>query len=422
MFCKNCGKKIDPKYNVCMYCGHIIQEENNNHIRNETVNPSDNFKDYTFPENQIQTSCTPITANPIHVSEEEPEKKSNKKLIIIITSSISAVLLIAIIILVFLFSSSEKINIPDDAVEFNGHYYKIFDESQNWHDAKDICEKMGGHLITINTQSESEFITDLLTDRDNRNCYWTAIKYNNEEDKWVHDNGSVLMFFNWADNEPNNFENHDEAYVHLFGNKYDDGAGNKEIGEWNDVSSDGAEYASKFYALSEFGYICEWETSGKKTCLAQLEAIDNDHYTDNEGDSCLFNLDGNGVFNKAYSRNGNTGINNEVFNDGFEAWIARWNYSAEKSWAYNTYNLNSQYKVLTGKTSLINSYNTTNFNTTIKFMNGDKVLASYTLTPDEYEVSIRVNVSGVDNLKILVKDNEAVCGGTSFAIYDLFLK
>ena len=161
-----------------------------------------------------------------------------------------------------------------------------------------------------------------------------------------------------------------------------------------------------------------------KDCLEDMPIVEFGQYDGNQGDSTIFNLNRNGLTQcndgKTFYRNGNIGLNGEIFENGFEAWIARWNYTNEISWAYAIFDIGGNYNKLTGKTSLIKSYNTTNFDTTIYFYDGETLLASYTLTDTDYEKDIEVDVTGVKELKLYVRDNVAVSGGTSFAIYDLF--
>ena len=40
---------------------------------------------------------------------------------------------------------------PADAVEDEGRYYKVYNESLSWNEAKAACEELGGHLATITT-------------------------------------------------------------------------------------------------------------------------------------------------------------------------------------------------------------------------------------------------------------------------------
>lgn len=144
--------------------------------------------------------------------------------------------------------------------------------------------------------------------------------------------------------------------------------------------------------------------------LDSLEPVKTGQYTGNMGDSFIYTI-GKHVYTR-----GNTDINGKNYKHGLEAWIARWNYTSEKSWAYSIYNIDKKYKRLEGKVVLLDSYNTTNFNTTLYFYGDGKLLTKYKMTPSNIPFNISVNVSGVKKLKIYVKDNEAVSGGTSFGI------
>ena len=155
--------------------------------------------------------------------------------------------------------------------------------------------------------------------------------------------------------------------------------------------------------------------------LSEISPSSYERYTGNEGDSCVFSLDGSLSMNGQTSRYGNTGVNGEVFGNGFEVWIARWNGIAEISWVRTKYALDGKYTALTGRTGLIKSYNTTNFDTTVYFYNGEQLLASYRLTPTNYTYTIQVDLTGVQELTLFVQDNVAVSGGTSFALADLML-
>lgn len=148
--------------------------------------------------------------------------------------------------------------IPDDATVFNGHSYHIY-SNFTWEEAEAYCESVGGHLVTITSQEEMDFITnELMNNKTNENCYWIGLQRDGDSWKWV--TGEEFSYQNWAANEPNNYKNKGENYVHLFGKEYTEGNGTKLVGTWNDVTNEGASYAADFYALSNFGYICEWDT------------------------------------------------------------------------------------------------------------------------------------------------------------------
>ena len=120
-------------------------------------------------------------------------------------------------------------------------------------------------------------------------------------------------------------------------------------------------------------------------------------------------------------RNGNVGVDGTAFQNGFEVWIARWNFGDNISWAYRTFKLDGQYQMLTGKSGIIKSYNTDKYDVTVYFYSGNDLLYSFRMIPSSNQFNFSVDVSGVDELKVLVKDNITTSGGTSYAIYDLFL-
>lgn len=309
-------------------------------------------------------------------------------------------------------------SIPDTAVEFNGHYYQVYDTPMTWDEAKAYCESLGGHLATITSAEENNFIKDLVSSG-TKNVYWLGASDAEQEGVWKWVTSEPFEFTNWSYGEPNDDGeiSTPEDYLEMY----------KSSGKWNDGEIDGDPngYGGKC-SLANHGLICEWDTDVKPTgtCITQMEIVDHGQYTGNQGDSRVFHLDKSGLAgnDNRYYGNGNIGLDGTEYNNGLEVWIARWNFREEISWAYATYKLDGKYTRLTGKTSLIKSANTDNFDTTIYFYNGDTLLQSYTLTNEDYEKQIDVDVSGVNELKILVQDNKAVKRGTSFALYDMFLK
>ena len=152
-----------------------------------------------------------------------------------------------------------------------------------------------------------------------------------------------------------------------------------------------------------------------KVFLEDMPIIESDQYADNEGDSFVYKIG-----EHKYSR-GNTDIDGESYSHGIEAWIARWNYKAESSWAYSVFDINGKYKSLSGKCVLIKSYNTTNFDTTLEFYGDGELIKSYRMTPDTIPFDIKIDVTEIKELKVYAYDNKAVCGGTSFGLTDMLL-
>lgn len=48
--------------------------------------------------------------------------------------------------------------IPPTAKEFKGNQYALIPEKTTWHRAKELCEKMGGHLATVTSTDEMAFV------------------------------------------------------------------------------------------------------------------------------------------------------------------------------------------------------------------------------------------------------------------------
>lgn len=151
------------------------------------------------------------------------------------------------------------------------------------------------------------------------------------------------------------------------------------------------------------------------TYLDELSIIDSDKYIDNDGDSFVY------AIGEHKNSRGNVDVNGNLYEHGIEAWIARWNYTAEKSWAYATYLLDKKYTSVKGNCVLIDSYNTNNFDSTLEFYADDKLIKSYHLIPDSIPFEIDLDIKNIEKLKIYIFDNMAVCGGTSFGLTDMEL-
>ncbi|MCK5849914.1 MAG: hypothetical protein KAH23_03285 [Kiritimatiellae bacterium] len=49
-------------------------------------------------------------------------------------------------------------NPPESAVAFQGHHYLVFPLEMSWNDAEDFCASRGGHLVTITSKEENDFV------------------------------------------------------------------------------------------------------------------------------------------------------------------------------------------------------------------------------------------------------------------------
>ncbi len=144
---------------------------------------------------------------------------------------------------------------------FANHRYEVFDESITWQEAKAKCEEMGGHLVTIDSQEENDFVAKLISNKE-KNLYWIGCFVDAQTNIWKWIDGSELEYENWAYNEPNDSKGV-EMYGHMFRFDYDEydlGNDDHNAGEWNDLANAGEGVSYGGYTLSKLGYVCEWET------------------------------------------------------------------------------------------------------------------------------------------------------------------
>jgi hypothetical protein len=136
--------------------------------------------------------------------------------------------------------------------------YQIFDNWLTWNEAKAYCESLGGHLATITSKAELDYILSLLESHKTMQFYWLG-GTEQTEGVWKWITGEKWEYTNWdvEHGEPNQYEGNEEDYLHLYNYFKVD---NKvyERGLWNDLPNAGGNN----YIGSTFGFICEWDTPG----------------------------------------------------------------------------------------------------------------------------------------------------------------
>lgn len=84
---------------------------------------------------------------------------------------------------------------------FQSNCYLPLNDNQTWHESERNCSGMGGHLATINTEAEQNFVTQSL---DRRFSYFLGLTTENMEDQWQWVDKTPFnprMAF-WQDGEP----------------------------------------------------------------------------------------------------------------------------------------------------------------------------------------------------------------------------
>ena len=146
-----------------------------------------------------------------------------------------------------------KSKIPNATEEFNGSQYKIFPIGLSHSDAQRFCARIGGHLVSIDSKEENDFVLGLIDAEENkRSMYWTNTYYNGNE--WVHPDGSTAFFFDWSANEPNNYENGASfAAINVTVENYEQ---YKWVAEHNNNNPNTGDINER---AESYGFICEWD-------------------------------------------------------------------------------------------------------------------------------------------------------------------
>ena len=115
---------------------------------------------------------------------------------------------------------------PAATVTSGGHRYVLYpDRMGSWQEAKEFCERQGGHLVTITSAAEQQTVQSLLQQYSSDASCWLGCKLMNDG-SWMWVTGEAFSYTNWRTGEPNNSSN-DEGYGMVVGD-YN--------GQWNDVA------------------------------------------------------------------------------------------------------------------------------------------------------------------------------------------
>lgn len=147
---------------------------------------------------------------------------------------------------------------PDYETTYNGHVYKLYNKALPWKEAYKFCEQQGGHLVTINSENEQSFLYSIIKEKSTNSYLWLGATDSYEEGKWKWVTGESIVYRNWANNEPNNYN--DEDYMVLY----------KNSGKWNDGTD-------IYYSdTKSYSFICEYDNENVY-CNLEKTFDYNDH-------------------------------------------------------------------------------------------------------------------------------------------------
>jgi hypothetical protein len=129
-------------------------------------------------------------------------------------------------------------DIPDGAVSYGGHHYRLYTDACNWFQAAQVCRSLGGHLATIHSRGENDALVKLL---DSNLVAWLGASDESMEGQWHWIDGEPVSFADWLHGEPTDTAGREHGLA--FGNQ-----DNRQTIGWNDIS-----------LRTALPFICEWD-------------------------------------------------------------------------------------------------------------------------------------------------------------------
>jgi len=89
---------------------------------------------------------------------------------------------------------------PNDAAEWKGHRYKLYDVKLTTQQATRRCQELGGHLVRIDTDEERVFVQKML----DNSAVWIDGSDAQQEGVWRYSDGQIMRYFEWTADGANN--------------------------------------------------------------------------------------------------------------------------------------------------------------------------------------------------------------------------
>jgi hypothetical protein len=161
-------------------------------------------------------------------------------------ATLSAGLLLAGLLVPTLAVAQNNILIDVPIGHFRDHDYRWVAEPKTWPDAVDYCKDDGGHLVTITSKPENNYVYGFRPGWWEQS--WLGASDEAVEGVWRWVTGEPMTYTNWGPDEPNDADasgqGRGEDYMTL------GGEGKREFHDWQ-YETDGSE--------SMLPFTCEYE-------------------------------------------------------------------------------------------------------------------------------------------------------------------
>ena len=91
--------------------------------------------------------------------------------------------------------------IPDDAAEYNGHWYRVIDQKVTHRVAALRASEAGGYLARVDDAEEHEFLVELIR-RGKTSFYFIDGTDDEKPNQWMFSNGLPVPYLRWDSRQP----------------------------------------------------------------------------------------------------------------------------------------------------------------------------------------------------------------------------
>lgn len=130
---------------------------------------------------------------------------------------------------------------PHEAYEFGGHWYWSYPSNMSWHEARDSCAVVGGHLVSITSAAENAIAGWVAGMRLRYGEGWIGLTDERREGAWAWVSGERTGFTAWHENQPAEDESGGNDYAVFYA---------------------GAQWRARS-TTRRVGFVCEWDPARK---------------------------------------------------------------------------------------------------------------------------------------------------------------